>query len=177
MTNMEGEDSAAVPAGVVAFLLAQVGGLAAMKFAERLSPLELRPSQMCLLRAVAREPGRSQRALAEQLGTLPSRLVILIDELEAAGLLERRVSATDRRVSELHLTSAGTQMMRRVGRVAQAHGDELLAALDADERSALAELLRKVADDHGLTPGVHPGYRTLGPPGSAQRTTEDENAG
>jgi DNA-binding MarR family transcriptional regulator len=163
MRNIDAHDPPAVPAGAVAFLLAQVGGLAAMRFAERLRPLELRPAQMGLLRAVAREPGRSQRALAAQLGTLPSRLVILIDELEAAGLLERRVGARDRRVSELHLTSAGRQMMERVGREAQAHGEELLTPLDADERSALAALLRRVAEHHDLAPGVHPGFRTLGP--------------
>jgi DNA-binding MarR family transcriptional regulator len=146
---------------MVAFLLAQVGGLAAMKFAERVGPLQLSPAQTGLLRAVAAEPGHSQRALAEKLGTLPSRLVILIDELEAAELLERRVSTQDRRISELHLTSSGAQMMRRIGRVAQAHGEALLAPLDAAERASLAALLSKLAAHHGLAAGVHPGYRDL----------------
>ena len=117
------------PAGVVAFLLAQVGALAATTFAERLGPLGLTPAQAGLLRAVASDPGRSQRALAKQLGTLPSRLVVLVDELESAGLLERQVSRRDRRISELHLTAAGAQTMRRIGRTAQAHGDDLLAPL------------------------------------------------
>jgi DNA-binding MarR family transcriptional regulator len=146
---------------MLAFLLAQVGGLAAMKFAERLRPLELSPAQAGLLRAVATEPGRSQRALAEKLGTLPSRLVILIDELEATGLLERRVSVQDRRISELYLTSSGGQMMRRLGRVGQAHGEAFLAALDVTERASLAQLLSKLAVDHELAAGVHPGFREL----------------
>lgn len=164
MAKTNGDPPPAAAPGKVAFLLAQVGGLAAMKFAERLVPLQLSPAQTGLLRAVAAEPGRSQRALAEKLGTLPSRLVILIDELEAAGLLERRVSTQDRRISELHLTSSGAQMMRRIGRVAQAHGEALLAPLDAAERAALAELLSKLAAHHGLAPGVHPGYRELPAP-------------
>jgi DNA-binding MarR family transcriptional regulator len=157
----EGADAPTTPPGMLAFLLAQVGGLAAIKFAERLGPLELSPAQAGLLRAVAADPGRSQRALAEKLGTLPSRLVILIDELEAAGLLERRVSSRDRRVSELYLTSAGSQKMRRIGRVGQAHGEALLAPLDDAERADLAMMLGKLAEHHGLVAGVHPGYRTL----------------
>jgi DNA-binding MarR family transcriptional regulator len=159
MAKTNGAPPAVVPPGMLAFQLAQVGGLAAMKFAERLGPLELSPAQAGLLRAVATNPGRSQRALAEQLGSLPSRLVILIDELETAGLLERRVSSRDRRVSELYLTSSGVQMMRRLGRVAAAHGENLLGSLDEAERAALAGLLSKLATEHGLTPGVHPGYR------------------
>src|SRR4249919_2525285 len=93
--------------GQVAFLLAQLGGLAAMRFAERLAPLGLIPAQAGLLRAVAAEPGRSQQALSAQLGLLPSRLVALVDELERDGLIERRRNPDDRRHHALHLTIAG----------------------------------------------------------------------
>lgn len=155
-------DPRGAPPGRVAFQLAQVGGLGAIKFAARLKALDLAPAQVGLLRAVAQEPGRSQRALAKQLGTLPSRLVIIIDQLVGAGLLERRVGDRDRRVSELHLTPAGTRMMERIGELAQAHGEDLLAPLDSEERSTLARLLGRLAEHHDLTPGVHPGYRALG---------------
>jgi DNA-binding MarR family transcriptional regulator len=155
-----------MPAGQVAFVLAQVGGLAALRFAERLAPLGLTPPHAGLLRAVAAAPGRSQQALATELGVLPSTLVALVDELEGDGLLERGRNPTDRRNYALQLTPAGSRRLQDIGRSAQAHGDDLLAPLGREERVILARLLAQLAERHGLTPGVHPGYRTLGGRGS-----------
>lgn len=162
---MDATDSeTAEPPGRVAFLLAQVGGLAALRFAQRIEALGLTPPHAGLLRAVAGAPGRSQQALSTQLGLLPSRLVALVDELERDGLLERRRNATDRRNHALHLTPAGRQRLAEIGRVAQEHGQDLLAPLEAGERAALGRLLNRLAAAHDLAPGVHPGYRTLGRP-------------
>jgi DNA-binding MarR family transcriptional regulator len=146
-----------------AFLLAQLGAHAAGRYAAKVAALELDPAQTGVLHLVAREPGRSQQALADRLGVAPSRVVGLIDGLEGRGLLERRRSAGDRRTYELHLTDAGQQLLGRLREVAMAHEAEVTAALDADERRQLVELLRRVADQQGLTPGVHPGYRRLPP--------------
>jgi DNA-binding MarR family transcriptional regulator len=152
--------------GQVAFLLAQVGALGALRFAERLAPLGLTPPHAGLLRAVAASPGRSQQALATELGVLPSTLVALVDELEADGLLERGRNPKDRRNYALQLTLAGYQRLQEIGRVAQAHGADLLTPLGQEDRVVLARLLAELAEHHGLTPGVHPGYRTLGGRGS-----------
>jgi DNA-binding MarR family transcriptional regulator len=149
-------------AGQVAFLLAQVGGLAAIRFAERIGPLGLTPPQAGLLRAVSAGPGRSQQALATELGVLPSTLVALVDELEEDGLLMRTRNPSDRRNYALQLTSAGDQRLQEIGRMARAHGDDLLAPLGQDDRLILARVLGQLAEHHGLTPGVHPGYRSLG---------------
>lgn len=149
------------PAGV-AFLVAQVGGLAALRFAERLQPLGMDPPQAGLLRAIADAPGRSQQALSTQLGLLPSRLVALVDELETEGLVERRRNPQDRRHHALHVTPSGEERLAALGRQARAHGESLLEPLSERERATLGRLLRKVADHHDLTPGVHPGYRAMG---------------
>jgi DNA-binding MarR family transcriptional regulator len=148
--------------GWTAFLVTQLGSLAAAHYAERIAALGLNPAHTGLLRAIASEPGRSQQALAAQLGLLPSRLVALVDELEELNLVERRRSTVDRRNYALHLTSVGETTMRGVGRAARDHGLAFLAPLDEDERTTLAGLLGRLAEHHGLTPGVHPGYRDLG---------------
>jgi DNA-binding MarR family transcriptional regulator len=147
-----------------AFLLAQLGAHAAGRYAGRIAELELDPAQTGVLHLIAREPGRSQQALADRLGVAPSRVVALVDGLESRGLLERRRSATDRRTYELHLTDRGHSLLQRLRAVAKAHEDDVTTALSAGERMLLVELLSKVADQQGLTPGVHPGYRRL-PPG------------
>jgi DNA-binding MarR family transcriptional regulator len=147
--------------GQTAFLLAQLGAHAAERFADRIGDLELTPAQAGVLRAIAAEPGRSQQALAAQLGTPATRLVALLDTLEQRQLIERRRNPHDRRLHALQLTGAGRQLLAQLGRTAGEHGRELLAALDDTERQQLHALLTRVADHHQLTPGVHPGYRTL----------------
>lgn len=150
-----------VPRGA-AFLLAQLGAHAAGRFGERVAGLGLNPPDVGLLRMIATEPGRSQRSLAADLGVVPSRVVALIDGLEQKGLVERRRSTEDRRNYELYVSEAGGRALAGVREVAAAHEDDLLAALDGPERRLLAELLGRVAAQQGLTPGVHPGYRSLG---------------
>lgn len=112
---------------------------------------------------IAGQPGRSQQSVALDLGVVPSRVVALIDNLDRKGLVERRPSATDRRHHALHLTTDGQQVLMDMRSIATAHDDDICAALNADEREQLAGLLQRIADQQGLTPGVHPGYRHLGP--------------
>src|SRR5690349_3912201 len=154
-------DCAPAPGPGAAFLLTQIGSHAAARFAERIAELDLTPPQTGLLRAVAVAPGQSQQALARLLGTPPSRLVALVDGLDERGLVERRRNPDDRRLHALHLTDAGHDLLRRIAEVGRAHNDAMCAALSTEERTTLTALLTRIAADHGLTPGVHPGYRHL----------------
>jgi DNA-binding MarR family transcriptional regulator len=146
----------------VAFLLAQLGHHAAALFAEQMATIELGPPHAGILRAIAAEPGRSQQALSAQLGVLPSRIVVYVDELEERGYVERRRNPDDRRLHAIHLTAAGKKLMRKLSVLARQHELRLTAALDAEQRDTLRGLLATVARQQGLTPQVHPGYRTLG---------------
>jgi DNA-binding MarR family transcriptional regulator len=158
---MSSEPSVKLPTIGVDFLLAQVGAHAAAKFAERLEPLKLRPAQVGILWAINREHGLSQQALADLLGMFPSRLVSVLDEMERAGLVERRASPTDRRIYALHLTTRGKRKFQAVRRVVREHQEALCAALNAEERKVLADLLARIAEEQQLRPGIHPGYRRL----------------
>jgi DNA-binding MarR family transcriptional regulator len=145
------------------FLLAQLGAHAAAKFAERLAPLNLKPSDAGILRFLKIVSGTSQQELSAKLGIHPSRLVAVLDSLEERSLLERRPNSGDRRQYSLHLTEKGNAVLQEIGRVARDHQEDLLQALDKAERQHLAELLRRVAEQQGLTPGVHPGYQWMRP--------------
>lgn len=61
----------------------------------------------------------------------------------------------------LHLTPAGERLLHRLAQIGRAHGDAMFGSLTTDERGELRALLARVADAHGLTPGVHPGFRRL----------------
>ncbi|HMF16327.1 MAG TPA: MarR family transcriptional regulator [Gemmataceae bacterium] len=150
------------PSGGLAFLLSQVGAHAAARFAERLAPMQVAPAHAGILRVLRQGDGLSQQALGKKLRVFPSRLVELLDRLEERGLVERRASPTDRRRHALYLTEKGRKMLQQISRVAGEHENALCAALTAPERARMGALLRRIADEQGLTPGVHPGYRTLG---------------
>jgi DNA-binding MarR family transcriptional regulator len=147
------------PSTGVAFLLAQLGVHAASRFAARVAEIGLDPATVGLLRMIARQPGRSQQSLAEELGVVRSRVVALMDNLEGKGLVERRRSATDRRNYELHLTPDGIHAMGQMRDIGAAHESDICAALTAEQHDQLKSLLEAIADQQGLAPGVHPGYR------------------
>jgi DNA-binding MarR family transcriptional regulator len=148
--------------GGVAFLLAQLGAHAAAAFAERIRPLGLTPPQAGVLRRLAQSPGQSQRELADVLGMHAPRLVALIDELEDRRLVARDRDPRDRRNYAISLTDEGRQLFTELGRVAGQHEHAITAALDDHERVQLLALLRRLAEEQNLRPGVHPGFRRLG---------------
>jgi DNA-binding MarR family transcriptional regulator len=88
-------------------------------------------------------------------------MVILIDELAAKRLVERKRSTKDRRHSELVLTPEGKRTLEKLSRLAADHEADLCAGLTKKERELLAALVRKIVYQQGLTPDVHPGYRKL----------------
>ena len=144
-----------------AFLLAQLGAHGADLFGERIAVLGISPPHAGILRMIAATPECNQQALAKRLGVLPSRMVILIDELATKRLVERKRSAKDRRHSELLLTAKGKRTLEKLSKIAAEHEADLCAALTKEERDTLATLCRKIVAHQGLTPDVHPGYRKL----------------
>jgi DNA-binding MarR family transcriptional regulator len=88
-----------------------------------------------------------------------SRLVVLVDELEQRGLVERPQNPEDRRSHALYVTNNGRCTLEAIGRIAREHSQALLAAISEVERQQLASLLQRIADEQRLTRGVHPGYR------------------
>jgi DNA-binding MarR family transcriptional regulator len=145
-----------------AFLLSQLGFESARRWAERIAPLGLEPRQGMVLRVVGAEGAMTQADLARRIRVPASKVVGLVDELESAGLVERRAEADDRRVRVIHLTESGTRILAELIHASREHESELVASLAPDERVRLIVLLERVADDVGLARGIHPGVG--GPP-------------
>jgi DNA-binding MarR family transcriptional regulator len=146
----------------VAFLLSQLGHRSASVFTDLIASIDLTPPHAGILHAIAAEPGRSQQALSGQLGLLPSRVVAYVDELEDRGYVERRRNPADRRLHALHLTASGKKVITKIGELGRQHDRLLTAGLDSQQRDILHQLLATIAEHQGLTPHVHPGFRTLG---------------
>jgi DNA-binding MarR family transcriptional regulator len=106
---------------------------------------------------LSQDEGQSQQRLADLMGIHRNVMVGLVDNLEELGLIERRRHPADRRAHALHLTAAAHELLPRAQRAADEHEARLLAGIDAADRDYLVALLRRLADNAGLTSGVHPG--------------------
>jgi DNA-binding MarR family transcriptional regulator len=139
-------------------LLSQLGTHAALAFGRKIGGFGISPPHLGMLRWIHANGGKNQRELASYLGVVPSRMVVLLDELETKGLVARARSLQDRRSQQLQLTRKGTQLLEKVERIATAHDADLGSSLTAPERETLIELCAKLAAHRGLTPDGHPGY-------------------
>lgn len=99
---------------------------------------------------------RTEQQLADELGMHRNNMVSLIDELEANGWACRVRSDTDRRAYRIELTAAGRRVAERASRAVPILDDDVTRTLTAREHAELADLLGKVAEAAGLSPGVHP---------------------
>lgn len=91
----------------------------------------------------AREGGAIQQQLSADMGIDPSAMVTLINELEEAGLAERRRRPGDRRAWEVTITSKGRRTLDRAKGLAAQVEDEVLGGLSPAERAQLLVLLRR----------------------------------
>lgn len=97
-----------------------------------------------VLAVLADEGPRSQRDLAAALRVNRSVMVQVVDDLEAAGLVERRRNPADRRAYALELTETGRERARQAQEVTGRVHDELFGALSAADRAELHSLLLRL---------------------------------
>ncbi len=146
-------------ASSLAFLLSQVGAESASLFAEALANLGVSPRAFGVLSNLAAAEGQTQQQLADALRMHRNNMVDLVDEMETAGWIRRQRSDVDRRAFALRLTSAGRAIVERVNRQVPHIDRQLATHLTPVQRSALLEMLERVADGLGLGPGIHPHLR------------------
>lgn len=129
----------------VGFLLSRASGLVVRASNASLTGHGLRVrSYSVLLLAADSAEGVSQRELADVLGLDPSQVVLLVDELAAAGLVERRPSPADRRTRLVVATDAGRAARGRAALDVDATLARQLAELTAGEQHLLRELLTRL---------------------------------
>ena len=84
-------------------LIADVGRLIRVEVDRRARAHGMTRAQWLILAWLNRQPGMSQKEMAEKLEVEPITVARLVDRLEARRLLERRPDPADRRVWRLHL--------------------------------------------------------------------------
>jgi len=99
--------------------------------------------QFAALDAIAQQPGIDQASLAATIGFDRATIGGVVDRLEQKGLLQRSVSAQDRRARELQLTADGKRLLKASRPVVESLQAEILAPLTAAERKAFMALAHK----------------------------------
>ncbi len=113
--------------------------LDALLKAEGLS-LKVWPALMCLWE----HEGVTQTELARMAQIREYTTTRVLDRLEAAELIERRIDPRSRRSYTIHLTKAGRRLKKRLVPLAQKVNEQHLASLKKAEADTLVRLMNKI---------------------------------
>jgi MarR family transcriptional regulator, transcriptional regulator for hemolysin len=87
----------------------------------------------------------TQTDLARLVGIDKTTMMVTLDELEAAGLAERRPLSTDRRARLVVVTKSGQKKIREVTKVFDRVREDVLGVLPEDEREVFLRCLGRLA--------------------------------
>ena len=139
-------------------LLKRLGMAAKERSIAAFETIGLHPYHHSILATLDEGQRETQGAIADALGYDKGQLVGLLDELEQAGLVERRRDPNDRRRQVVAMTPAGRKALEQMRRISRGLEDDFLAPLDEAERRELHALLHRLAEYHlpNCRPSVTP---------------------
>jgi DNA-binding MarR family transcriptional regulator len=122
------------------FLLSQASHSLMTELTAGLAALGVSQRGYCILsKALAGD--KTQGELAELAALDKTTMVVTVDELEKAGLAERRPSPTDRRARIVGVTPAGEKVVAKASKVVGGIYDDVLGALPAKQRAPFVDAL------------------------------------
>jgi DNA-binding MarR family transcriptional regulator len=130
----------------VAPLVRRLQQICLSMIAQALADAELVQLEYALLIFVDDVPGISQQTLSEALGIDRNNVSLIVDKLEARGLLRRSVNGADRRARELYITPQGKKLWRRFQPKVLAANNDVMACLSARERELFLDMLVRVVN-------------------------------
>ena len=133
------------------FLLAQASNALETEMTAELQALGISPRAHCVLTHALRGE-LTQSQVAEQCALDKTTMVVTMDELERAGLAERRPSGTDRRARIIAVTKAGERRVAEANAIVARIYAEVLAALPAGQRDAFVAGLAQLVGGRLSTP-------------------------
>jgi MarR family transcriptional regulator for hemolysin len=126
------------------WLLSRASHALTTEFTAALEEVGISPRAHSVL-ATAMTGEFTQTEIARMVGLDKTTMVVTVDELEAAGLAERRPSSSDRRARVIVVTEAGEGMVRDAEKVLDRVRDDVLSVLAPDERQVFLKALGTLA--------------------------------
>jgi DNA-binding MarR family transcriptional regulator len=109
---------------------------------QALAPYAVNGRLIAVLRTLAAHDPAPQGEVAKRMGVDRTTMVMLIDELQDKGLVQRHQDPQDRRRNVLVLTDTGAEVLRRSLETMQATERWVLRELSPDEARALRKALQ-----------------------------------
>jgi DNA-binding MarR family transcriptional regulator len=128
----------------VGYLLRDATRLMLRVTAARVAEHGVTMTQYFLLRQLWELDGQTQRELARHLDVPEPALATLLDALEAAGLVVRKRSTSDRRRTHVHVTTAGKQLRAPLLKDGRDVLEEMLAGCSQRSIDDLRRTLKKI---------------------------------
>jgi len=125
----------------VLFVLHDVARLIRVEADKRAREHGMTRAQWVILVRLERQPGLTQKELAEAMEVEPITVARLIDRMEARGIVERRPDPRDRRVWRLHLKPAAQPVLAALHPARTALARAVTSSLDAAAIARLSETL------------------------------------
>ena len=119
------------------------------RFDRQVSDLNVTRSQWTMIVVVARNPGATQRVIAEALEMSEASAGRLIDRLCADGLLERQERYDDRRARAVYLTKAAEPLLDKLGELAREGEQRIFRGFSDDELEAFKGYLDRIYNNVG----------------------------
>lgn len=123
------------------FLLHDLGRLLRVDADKRARAKGMTRAQWGILLWLERQPGISQKELAELLEVEPISVARLVDRLEGRGMVERRPDPKDRRIWRLHLCPPAHPELQEIRRHRAAMARRLTAGIDPAALDAMVDVL------------------------------------
>ena len=133
------------------WLLSQANHAMTTEMTARLEGIGLYPRNFCVIQAASQDD-HTQTEIAQTIGLDKTTMVTSVDELEAAGLVERVPSVTARRARIIRVTEQGAAQPAEAKRIIAELQEEILDSLPADQRTALMDGLRALVGDRLAEP-------------------------
>lgn len=130
------------------FLLKRLGMKAKEGSMAAYEELGLHPYHHAILAVLDEGSRETQGAIADALGYDKGQLVGLLDELEAAGLVERRRDPNDRRRHVVQMTADGRKTLRQLRTLSLRLENEFFSSLAPAEREHFHAQLLRLAEQH-----------------------------
>lgn len=128
----------------ISWLLADASRLIRKLADRRLGTIGVTRAQWQALANLRRIGPMTQAALAEMMEVETATIARLTDRLEAAGLIERKAEAHDRRVKLVTMTDKAAALMDEMGVIGQKLRDDMLVDLSPSELQGLIASLTKI---------------------------------
>jgi DNA-binding MarR family transcriptional regulator len=98
-----------------------------------------------VLVALDRSAIRTQAALADAIGADKTRIISILDELQAKGLIERMPDPEDRRARLLAITKDGRRVKEATQAAIQRGEERWLGTLSASDRATFLRVLQELS--------------------------------